>query len=75
VSVTSYSRLGSTPYVATNRKIVIMKLIELKFDGKLSKETKARLDKMIIKRAEKAKEMRRKFLNGDYNIIFGRMNE
>lgn len=52
-----------------------MKLIELKFDGKLSKEAKARLDKMIIKRAEKAKEMRRKFLNGDYDIIFGRMNE
>ncbi len=39
-------------------------------DGKVTPEAKEKLNKLILKRDKRLKEMRRKYLNGEYDKFF-----
>ena len=45
-----------------------MKTINLKFSGEVSPEVKERLNNMITKRNKRLEEMKRKYLNGNYDL-------
>lgn len=47
-----------------------MKMIELKFEGELSPEAKEKLNKRLKKRDERLKEMKERYLNGEFDEFF-----